>query len=206
VCVASGFPIATGKHTLVTATGAFDLSFVDRALQLRCARGSFGQRVPHADMLAARRVPTDRFADGVPGAGREPSAWVMTNASSAAASRVSPATRLQRSQLIWVTANRLIEAAAATAAASQRAAAAGRPGGCRQNAGRLPPRQGGCCPATEAAAAWWQGSSRLGRAAAAQEPGSSRRTTLGCCATLVRMLPIFLFFACSPLTSRSTAP
>ena len=24
-------------------------------------------------MLAARRVPTDRFADGVPGAGREPS-------------------------------------------------------------------------------------------------------------------------------------
>ena len=32
MCVASGFPIATsiatGKHTLVTATGAFDLSFV----------------------------------------------------------------------------------------------------------------------------------------------------------------------------------
>jgi hypothetical protein len=36
-------------------------------------------------MLAARRVPTDRFADGVPGAGREPSAPLMTNASSAAA-------------------------------------------------------------------------------------------------------------------------
>jgi hypothetical protein len=176
VCVASGFPIATGKHTLVTATGAFDLSFVDRALQLRCARGSFGQRVLHADMLAARRVPTDRFADGVPGAGREPSAWVMTNASSAAASRVSPATRLQRSQLIWVTANRLIEAAAATAAASQRAAAAGRP------AGRLPPerrvaaarrgRAAAARPATEAAAAWRQGSSRLGRAAAAATPES----------------------------------
>jgi hypothetical protein len=36
-------------------------------------------------MLAARRVPTDRFADSVPGAGREPSASLMTNASSAAA-------------------------------------------------------------------------------------------------------------------------
>ena len=36
-------------------------------------------------MLAARRVPTDRFADGVPGAGREPSAPLMTNASSEAA-------------------------------------------------------------------------------------------------------------------------
>ena len=40
-------------------------------------------------MLAARRVPTDRFADGVPGAGREPSASLMTNASSAQS--VSPA-------------------------------------------------------------------------------------------------------------------
>ena len=46
-------------------------------------------------MLAARRVPTDRFPDGVPGAGREPSASLMTNASSAAA--WVPATRLQRS-------------------------------------------------------------------------------------------------------------
>ena len=36
-------------------------------------------------MLAARRVPTDRFADGVPGAGRKPSASLMTNASSAPA-------------------------------------------------------------------------------------------------------------------------
>ena len=36
-------------------------------------------------MLAARRVPTDRFADGVPDAGREPSPSLMTNASSAAA-------------------------------------------------------------------------------------------------------------------------
>eukprot|EP00964_Phaeocystis_antarctica_P041114 scaffold23502_cov73-Phaeocystis_antarctica.AAC.2 len=36
-------------------------------------------------MLAARRVTTDRFPDGVPGAGREPSASPMTNASSVAA-------------------------------------------------------------------------------------------------------------------------
>ena len=33
----------------------------------------------------ARRVPADRFPDGVPGTGREPSASLMTNASSAAA-------------------------------------------------------------------------------------------------------------------------
>ena len=48
-------------------------------------------------MLAARRVPTDRFADGVPGAGREPSASLMTNA--------SRAKRLHRSQEICVTTN-----------------------------------------------------------------------------------------------------
>ena len=30
-------------------------------------------------MLAARRVPTDRFADGVPGAGREPSASLLSD-------------------------------------------------------------------------------------------------------------------------------
>eukprot|EP00964_Phaeocystis_antarctica_P041458 scaffold23697_cov59-Phaeocystis_antarctica.AAC.1 len=30
-------------------------------------------------MLTVRRVPTDRFADGVPGAGREPSVSLMTN-------------------------------------------------------------------------------------------------------------------------------
>ena len=38
-------------------------------------------------MLAARRVPTDLFPHGVPGAGREPSASLMTNASSAAPHR-----------------------------------------------------------------------------------------------------------------------
>ena len=70
-----------------------------------------------------------------------------------------------------------------------RADAAIRPGGCRQIAGQHPPRQGGCCPATEADAARRQGSIRLGRADAARQPGSSRRTTLGCCTTLVRMLP-----------------
>jgi len=36
-------------------------------------------------MLAARRVPTDLFPHGVPGAGREPSASLKTNASSAEA-------------------------------------------------------------------------------------------------------------------------
>eukprot|EP00964_Phaeocystis_antarctica_P047685 scaffold27606_cov66-Phaeocystis_antarctica.AAC.1 len=39
-------------------------------------------------MLAARRVQAGRFPDGVPGAGREPSASMETNS-------VSPATRLQ---------------------------------------------------------------------------------------------------------------
>jgi hypothetical protein len=34
------------------------------------------------------------------------------------------------------------------------------------------------------------GRNRLGRAVPAQEPGSNRRTTLGCCTTLVRTLPI----------------
>jgi len=47
-------------------------------------------------ILAARRVPTDRFADGVPGAGREPSASLMTNASNAS---------VHRSQEICVTTN-----------------------------------------------------------------------------------------------------
>ena len=56
-------------------------------------------------MLAARRVPTGRFADGVPGAGREPSASVMTKREQRGS--VSPATRLQRSREICVTANRL---------------------------------------------------------------------------------------------------
>ena len=45
-------------------------------------------------MLAARRVPTDRFADGVPGAGREPSAAVLEKASNLFAA--SRATSLQR--------------------------------------------------------------------------------------------------------------
>jgi hypothetical protein len=45
-------------------------------------------------MLAARRVPTDRFADGVPGAGREPSAAVLGKASNPFAA--SRATSLQR--------------------------------------------------------------------------------------------------------------
>ena len=47
------------------------------------ARAVPSDSVPY--MLAARRVPTDRFADGVPGAGRDPGASLMTNASSRAA-------------------------------------------------------------------------------------------------------------------------
>ena len=42
-------------------------------------------------MLAARRVPTDRFAEGVPGAGREPGLGKASNLFAA-----SRATSLQR--------------------------------------------------------------------------------------------------------------
>ena len=115
-------------------------------------------------MLAARRVPTGRFADGVPGAGREPSASVMTKREQRGS--VSPATRLQRSQEIWVTTirlssarmgafllaaaeaatalgtggGRLCEAAAATAAASARRPPPRPP---PRRPQRPPPRQGG---------------------------------------------------------------
>eukprot|EP00964_Phaeocystis_antarctica_P056221 scaffold33160_cov68-Phaeocystis_antarctica.AAC.1 len=46
------------------------------------ARAVLSDRV--SCMLAARRVPTDRVPDGVPGAGRKPNAPPMTNASNAA--------------------------------------------------------------------------------------------------------------------------
>ena len=80
-------------------------------------------------MLAARRVPTGRFADGVPGAGREPSASVMTKREQRGS--VSPATRLQRSQEIWVTTIRLSSArmGAFLLAAAEAATALGTGGG-----------------------------------------------------------------------------
>ena len=91
-------------------------------------------------MLAARRVPTGRFADGVPGAGREPSASVMTKREQRGS--VSPATRLQRSQEIWVTTIRLSSArmGAFLLAAAEAATALGTGGGHgRRLEGQRPP-------------------------------------------------------------------